>query len=326
MSSGVPSAYTCLWQWKREIVKTEEPELERQLGELSLPAVRRRIQRWLDAQGFYPPEDHPDEYGFYAEECYPLPDARRQYFQNLVAGVRPAPGYGLLCLLAEEGFVESVWTTNFDGLTVRAGADFDLTVVEVTLDASGRISRPRRQGELVHVALHGDFRYDALKNTAEELRDQDTTLRRTMAGRAVGTDLIVAGYSGRDGSVMDTLRAAYSQDGTGRLFWCGYGDEGPPEPVRGLIETARANGREAYYVPAPGFDELTERLALGCLPEETHSRVRELRAGRRADERRAPFSLKEGRTTGVIKSNAFPLECPSELLQFAPRTRRRGTF
>lgn len=316
VSSGVPSAYTCLWQWKREIVKTEEPELERQLGELSLPAVRRRIQRWLDTQGFYPPEDDPDEYGFYAEECYPLPDARRQYFQNLVAGARPAPGYGLLCLLAEEGVVESVWTTNFDGLTIRAAADFDLTVVEVTLDAPGRVSRPRRQGELVHVALHGDFRYDALKNTAEELRDQDATLRRTMAERTVDTDLIVAGYSGRDESVMVTLRAAYSREGTGRLFWCGYGDEGPPEPVRGLIETTRANGREAYYVPAPGFDELTERLALGCLPEETHSRVRELRAGRRADERSAPFSLKEGRTIGVIKSNAFPLECPSELLQF----------
>jgi hypothetical protein len=87
VSSGVPSAYTCLWQWKREIVKTEEPELERQLGELSLPAVRRRIQKWLDAQGFYPPADHPDEYGFYAEECYPLSDARRQYFQSLGSAI-----------------------------------------------------------------------------------------------------------------------------------------------------------------------------------------------------------------------------------------------
>ena len=263
ISSGVPSAYTCLWQWKREIVKTEEPQLE-QLGELSLPAVRRRIQRWLDAQGVYPEEGDPDEYGFYAKECYPLPDARRQYFQNLVGGARPAPGYGLVCLLAEEGVVESIWTTNFDGLTVRAAADFDLTVVEVTLDAPGQVSRPRRAGELVHVALHGDFRYDTLKNTAEELRDHDATLRRAMAERVVDTDLIVVGYSGRDGSVMDTLRAAYRRDGTGRLFWCGYGDEGPPEPVRGLIATARANGREAYYVPAPGFNSF---LAETCTTE-----------------------------------------------------------
>jgi hypothetical protein len=108
VSSGVPSAYSCLWQWKKEIVKTEEPEVERQLGELTLLAVRRRIQRWLDTQGFYPPEDAPDEYGFYAKECYPLSDARREFFQNLVDGARPAPGYGLLCLLAEEGIVESV--------------------------------------------------------------------------------------------------------------------------------------------------------------------------------------------------------------------------
>jgi hypothetical protein len=305
-----------LWQWKREIVKTEEPELERQLGELSLPAVRRRIQRWLDTQRSYPPEDDPEEYGFYAEECYPLPDARRQYFQNLVASIRPAPGYELLCLLAEEGIVESVWTTNFDGLTVRAVADFDLTVVEVTLDAPERVSRPRRRGELVHVALHGDFRYDALKNTAKELRDHDVTLRQAMARRIIDTDLIVAGYSGRDRSVMDALRAGYSRAGTGRLFWCGYGDEGPSESVRELIETARVAGREAYYVTAPGFDELVERLALGCLAEETHPRVRELRASRRADAGNAPFSVKEGPAIGVIKSNAFRLECPSELLQF----------
>lgn len=316
VSSGVPSAYTCLWQWKREIVRTEEPELERQLGELSLPSVRRRIQRWLDAQGFYPPEDDPDEYGFYAEECYPLPDARRQYFQNLVAGVRPSPGYCLLCLMAEAGVVESVWTTNFDGLVGKAAVDFDITAIEVTLDAPERVSRPRRRGELMHVALHGDFRYDPLKNTPKELRDQDATLRRAMVERLADTDLIVAGYSGRDESVMEALRAAYSQGGTGRLFWCGYGDEEPPDRVRRLIETARSNGREAYYVPAPGFDELAERLALGCLPEEDHARVRELRASRRADERNAPFTIREGRTLGLIKSNAFAVECPSEVLQF----------
>ncbi len=315
VSSGVYSAYTCLWEWKREIVRTEEPQLARQLEELSLPSVRRRIQHWLDTQGVYPEEDAPDEYGFYAEECYPLGEARRQYFQNLVEGARPAPGYHLLGLLAADDVVASVWTPNFDRLTVRAAGD-DLTVVEVGLDAPERVLRPRRRGELVHVALHGDFRYDALKNTAQEVRDQDATLRRALIERATDTDLIVVGYSGRDESIMSSLQEAYSRPGAGRLFWCGYGDAEPSPPVRKLLAEAGANDREAYYVPAPGFDELLGRLALGCLPEEEHQRVRELRASRSNHEHSAPFSVHEGRAVGVIKSNAFPVECPSEVLQF----------
>ncbi len=42
VSSRVPSAYMCVWQRKREIVRTEELGLEEQLGELSLPAVYAR--------------------------------------------------------------------------------------------------------------------------------------------------------------------------------------------------------------------------------------------------------------------------------------------
>ena len=71
VSSGVYSAYTCLWEWKRKIVRTEEPQLARQLEELSLPSVRRRIQHWLDTQGAYPEEDDPDEYSFYAKNAIP---------------------------------------------------------------------------------------------------------------------------------------------------------------------------------------------------------------------------------------------------------------
>jgi hypothetical protein len=102
VSSGVYSAYTCLWEWKQEIVRTEEPQLARQLEELSPSSVRRRIQHWLDTQRAYPEEDAADKYGFYAKECYPLDEARRHYFQNLVEGARPLDG-GLADVLCIEG-------------------------------------------------------------------------------------------------------------------------------------------------------------------------------------------------------------------------------
>jgi len=49
MSSGMPSATQCIWEWKRSIFLTNNPGLERQFDELSLPSVRQRIQRWLES-------------------------------------------------------------------------------------------------------------------------------------------------------------------------------------------------------------------------------------------------------------------------------------
>jgi hypothetical protein len=46
----------------------------------------------------------------------------------------------------------------------------------VALDSTHRVRRASA-GELLHVALHGDYRYDALKNTGEETHEQDANLR-----------------------------------------------------------------------------------------------------------------------------------------------------
>src|SRR5689334_16461059 len=77
ISSGIPSAATCIWEWKRAIFLTRNPGLEAQFAELSLPAVRSKIQRWLDAQRVYPPNDSSDEYSAYIKECYPIAEDRR---------------------------------------------------------------------------------------------------------------------------------------------------------------------------------------------------------------------------------------------------------
>src|SRR5882724_11734404 len=65
VSSGIPSAEACIWEWKRNLFLTNNPGLEEQFTELSLPSVQRRIQQWLNAQGAYPHEGAVDEYGFY---------------------------------------------------------------------------------------------------------------------------------------------------------------------------------------------------------------------------------------------------------------------
>ena len=76
ISSGLPSAEMCIWEWKRSIFLTNNPGLEDQFAELSLPGIRRRIQQWLDSQVGYPPERSPEEYGFYIQQCFPIAEDR----------------------------------------------------------------------------------------------------------------------------------------------------------------------------------------------------------------------------------------------------------
>src|SRR5262245_3112853 len=267
-SSGIPSAQMCTWEWKRQIFLTNNPGLEEQFAELSLDGVRDRIQRWLDRQGCYPKENAPEEYGFYIKQCFPIPDDRRAYFAELVREARPHIGYRLLSHLAEADLIRSVWSPNFDNLVARAAANFRLTPIEAATDTQNRTSRAAKKGELLCVSLHGDYRYDQLTITPDELQQQEAALRAALVAELKGTSLVVSGYSGRDQSLMDALRDAYSAPGSGILYWCGFSDGDMPAFVAELIAHARSQGRQAYYVPTFGFDDLMTRLGLHCLQGE----------------------------------------------------------
>lgn len=322
ISSGVPSATRCIWEWKRNIFLTNNPGLENQFKELSLPNVREKIQQWLDNRGHFPPDGAPNEYGFYIQHCFPIKADRRRYFQKTIRGSRPHIGYILLCHLAEAGLVHSVWSTNFDGLVARAAANFDLTPVEIGIDSQHRLTSLPAQGELMCVSLHGDYRYDALKNTTEELQTQETCLCDALIRETQKASLVVVGYSGRDQSIMRTLNSAYSGHGDGSLFWCGHRDADPPHHVAALIDHARNNQREAYYVPTLGFDDLMTRLARHCLHgQQLEDALHCIAAFSENDVyRRDRFQVQKFPTSTLIKSNAFRIRCPKQVLEFGLQT------
>jgi hypothetical protein len=319
----------CIWEWKRDIFLTKNPGLEEQFNELSQHSVRQRIQRGLELEGIVP-NDPEDKYGYYIERCFPVPENRRRYFQELVRDVQPGLGYKMLCLLAEANIVQSVWTTNFDQLVPQAMAGMDLStsVIEVGLDTTDRIERAPSRDELVHVALHGDYRYDRLKNTDEEIRKQDERLRQHLIDQLSDHNLIVVGYSGRDRSVMTALREAYSEPGTGTLYWCGYGEERPSEHVADLIRHARSKNRKAFYTPTSGFRDLLDRLARHCLKDDLAQKARQHREKNQPREARtwSNFEIQVEEPSSLIKSNAFPVECPSEVLQFEWDPAQEGSW
>lgn len=318
VSSGIPTAEACIWEWKRNLFLSNNPGLEELFSELSLTSVRMRIQDWLDGQGSYPEQGAPKEYSFYIQECFPIPADRRRFFEEKVKNAQPRLGYRLMCRLALADLFRSVWTTNFDGLAARAAAGFSLTPWEVGIDSQKRLPSQVGRGQLLCVSLHGDYRYDNLKNTSEELRHQEEALGKALRGQLAGSPVIVCGYSGRDDSIMKTFSTACEESNAGALYWCGNSDEEAPERVADLIAHARRHGRDAYYIPGCQFDDLMTRLALHCLKGESREAVLKEIAGFSQTNRseRHPFQVRDFSNNLLIKSNAFAIECPREVLSF----------
>ncbi|MCV2217735.1 SIR2 family protein [Thauera sp. Sel9] len=319
MSSGMPSADQCLWEWKRSIFLTNNPGLEAQFSELSLPSVRHRIQAWLDSRRKYPPEGSPEEYSVYIEECFARSDDRRMYFERWVKQSSPYLGYQLLAELARQGMIASVWTTNFDGLAARAAVAAGITVTEIGIDCQQRLYRNPGEGEMQCISLHGDYRYDALKNTRRELEEQETELRKVLLEKLRTHPVLVCGYSGRDRSVMQVFYDAYRESaGKNPLYWAQYGDSDPPSEVRRLISANEGTEPFGYHIPNVVFDDLMRRLVLHVTSQEDRERIELTLSRFKADpvSQRTAFSLPSLPVTGLVKSNAFPMVPPREIIEF----------
>lgn len=310
ISSGMPSAQRCIWEWKRDIFITNNPSLRDAVGELSLPGTKQTIQQWLDQRGCYPPRDSLIEYAFYAKECYPTQQDRRKFFQSYVEKSTPHIGYSLLPILTRRGLIRTAWTTNFDGLISRACAASDVTCIDIGIDTAHRTMRPHAQGELRAISLHGDYRYDELKQTNEELIQQERAFCDELASETTNYDLVVVGYSGRDSSLMDTLNFAFTGKALTRIFWCNYDGE-LSEPTRNLLRDVTASGREAYSVRTSGFDDLVTRIALRILDgNELQITRNKLASLAKATPQSLPFQVPQGPISVMVKSNAYRLEFP----------------
>jgi hypothetical protein len=320
MSAGMPSAAQCIWEWKRDIFLTNNPGLETQFTELSLPSVRQRIQAWLDSQRRFPKAGSAEEYSVYIEECFTRSEDRRKFFDRLVKRCAPGLGYQLLAELARQNLVASVWTTNFDGLSARAATASGLTAIEVGFDSQQRVLRPAGTQELLCVSLHGDYRFDALKNTKVELAEQEAELRASLVEALRTHPVLVCGYSGRDESVMNAFLEAYRDPKSqlNPLFWAQYGDAPVTGSVERLLQTPEGAEPHRFHVPGAAFDDLMRRLALHVTPAVERERLEAILGKFKTTPvaQRAAFSLPNLPVTGLVKSNAFPMIPPGELIEF----------
>jgi NAD-dependent SIR2 family protein deacetylase len=265
-SAGIPTANDMVWEFKQLLFVSQRRVPPRAVADLSNPAIRAQLQAHIDASGRLPRSGAPDEYAALFEAVYPSETDRRAYLDSKMAGAKPSYGHLALATLMRAQLTRLIWTPNFDPLVADACAkiyDTTASLTTVTLDAPDLAAQVIADGRWpIEVKLHGDFRSRRLKNTNEELRQQDVWLRRVLIDSCRRFGAVVAGYSGRDDSIMDALAEAVEQSGAFPvgLFWLHRGEAPPLPRVSQLLARAVDTNVEAALVRIENFDEALRDL------------------------------------------------------------------
>lgn len=315
-SAGIPTAGDMIWEFKRRLFCSEQRVLVSTCSDLGDPRVRRRIQRHFDKEQEYPCEDSSDEYAFYFERDRPSQSDRRRFLESLFLNRQPSYGHLCLAVLTKMNNARIIWTTNFDKLVEDASVQvFGSTgqLIVATLDTPQFATQAlKEQRWPLFVKLHGDFHSDRLKNVPQELQNQDAELRRTLVDACQQHGLAVAGYSGRDESVMSALEEALEKASPFPfgLFWFVRPGGRPLQAVQNLISKSQDRGVQANIVEVPTFDELLSDLLLlfdDQIPDGLRAHLRQKRS-RVSD---APLITPSHRGWPVIRFNALPVVSPA---------------
>jgi hypothetical protein len=309
-SAGVPTASDMVWEFKQQLYVSQRRVSLKSVSDLSNSAIRQLLQSYIDSSGSLPPSGAPDEYAALFEAVYPNEGDRRTYLDGKLTGAKPSYGHYALATLMRAGLTKLVWTTNFDALNADACAkvyDSTAPLTTVALDAPAVANETiNTERWPIEIKLHGDFRSRRLKNTSDELRLQDARLRQILIDTCRQWGLVVAGYSGRDDSVMDALTEALGQSTPfpAGLFWLHRGDDPPLSRVQALLQLAGERGVDGGLVRIENFDEVMRDL-VRLLPD-LNTVVLDTFGSQR---QRWSAPARAGGTTGfpVVRLNALPV-------------------
>lgn len=256
VTSGVRSGQALVKDWRQQVFNESSHPDGMTIDEYFSPG---KAPSWYE---------ETNSYAALFENRYDLQRHRRMFVEHEVSKAKPSMGYAYLVKLIENGFFNTVFTTNFDDLLNEAFYRFsknrpivcahDSSISGVTVTSS----RPKI------IKLHGDYLYENIKATLRETESLETNMKLKFQEFAKDFGLIVVGYSGQDRSIMDILnyllqKEDYFKNG---IFWCiRKGDTSISSELKKLLWRGRV-----YYVEIDGFDELfaelNQRLNNGALP------------------------------------------------------------
>ncbi len=265
-ASGIPTGYDMIVDFKTRIFCSETSLARREVDPAD-PLWSERIDEFLTARDDFPVLGSPEEYSFYFEHTYPDPADRRRYIEGAIRRGSPTFGHRVLAALAVSKRAPVLFTTNFDPLIEESCTEVDallpagdrarINVADLSrVDVASRCLRDHAWPLLTK--LHGDYQSERLKNIGPELVSQDQSLRDVLIGVCQQFGLVVAGYSGRDASIMEALSAALAAEAPypAGLYWVTKSQSPLLPAVVRLLEAAAAKGVDTHVVECENFDEL----------------------------------------------------------------------
>ena len=257
VNSGIPTGEDLTWFFKREIYCLENRISTEKFKDLKLPSTQKLLQDYFDKKGGYPPRYAPNEYSFYFQECYNSYIARKRFIESKVTRHNPSLGYLCLADMMIKNKITRVWTTNFDSLTETAISIIDPQQELLICSSTNSDSIKNFNPTYPNICkLHGDFRYDNLQNTDDELKALENALQDHWLHCLKNRSLIAIGYSGNDESIMSFFEKYIADPDfiSKGLYWTTLKGHSISNRVSALIETAKAKGKIADVVEINSFD------------------------------------------------------------------------
>ena len=259
IASGIPTGSDLIWEFKRSLYCSECGISTEKFKDLALPSTQNTLQEYFDQKGRCPKQYDPSEYSYYFEQCYTDPLARKRFIEKIVSNRNPSIGYLCLAEVITKGKIKNIWTTNFDPLIENAiHLLYPQSNILIISEANRNTAGFLNPNFPVVGKLHGDYRYDWLKNTDQELQNLEKTIKDYAVNQLMGKQLIVIGYSGNDESIMSFLENNIDNPSflsKGLLWAIRKGSHINPR-VKSLIEHAASNGKRSDYIEIDGFDNL----------------------------------------------------------------------
>jgi len=264
-SSGLPTATDLTWDLKLRYYCAQENQ-DVVAHDVNNRAIQARIQAYMDSKNF-PPLWDPAEYSFYFKLLFGKDYAAQQNYLNKALAtekISSTIGHRALAALLHLNLIRIIFTTNFDEVVESAYASVSgKSLTTFHLEGSyAAIEALNAEKFPFYAKVHGDFRYQTVKNLTEDLLQNDREIQKCLVAAAVRFGMVVSGYSGRDGNVMAMFREAIEQNNSfpHGLYWTVPQISRIEAPVRELMAYAHNKGIKGGIVEAGTFDEMLTKI------------------------------------------------------------------
>ena len=308
-TASLPTATDIIWDLKRRhYCREENQDISRQ--DIQNEAVKARIQSYMDSHGF-PALWADDEYTAYFQKIFGDDRERqRRYLKAMLSEEKVSLSVGnrVFGALMVAEHCRVAFTTNFDSVVEKAVAEMGgQSLAAYHLEGARAANNALNNEEYpLYCKLHGDFRYDSLKNLSQDLARQNEDFSNCLANVGSRFGFIVVGYSGRDESVMKLFHRVLESSNPfpHGLYWTGIKGSKVHPAVSDLLDQARSKRVDAQHIEIETFDALMLRLwrnVEGKSPELD------------AKVRRSSFSSvditlpRPGREKPLLRMNGLPL-------------------